>query len=102
MFVDSFPQFALRCSSLARTELSEIEIVVEGLAGIVEDTAFALLYDGIQVCVFKFRADDELIEVVKIGLQVLTVVELHCFFADNRSQCIDRIRQGNEFVSHNV
>ena len=71
---------------LRGTELREVQVVVQDLAGVVEDGAGGLPDDLLERLVLQARAGQELVQVVHIGLQVLAVVECQRAGADDRFQ----------------
>ena len=78
------------------TELSEVEVVVQDLAGIVEDWAGrSSTYNLLQRLPFESAAGQQLVKVVDIGLKVLSVVERDGSGADHRLQCISSVREFN-------
>ena len=81
-----------------RTELREIQVVVEDLAGVVEDGALAAADDLLQRLRLERRAGDQAVEVVHIALQVLAMVELDRAGADDRLQGIGRVGELNKLV----
>ena len=74
-------------------ELGEIQVVVEDLAGVVEDSAVRLLDDFLQGEVLVGAAREEFVQVVDIGLEVLAVVESDGTGADHRLECISCVRE---------
>ena len=69
-------------------ELGEVQVVVEDLAGIVEDRALGIGDNLLQRHGLELRSGNEFIEVIYIGLQVLTIVILNRFQTDDRFQRI--------------
>ena len=67
-------------------ELLEIHGVVEHLAGVVEQAAFAAAHHLLQRETFEAAAGQELVEVVHVGLEVLAVVEREGLLADDVAQ----------------
>ena len=80
---------------LRGAELQEIEVVVEDLAGIVEYATRRFLHDILQRKVLPRSARNKGIEVVYIGLQVLSMMETYCGSADYGLQRIGSIRKLN-------
>ena len=78
---------------MTRAELGEIQIVVQNLAGVVEDGAIGLEDNLFQRHRLELGAGDEAVEVVDIALQVLAVVKADGIGADDRCQCIGRVRE---------
>ncbi len=74
-----------------RTELGEVEVVVQDLAGVVEDGAGGLGHNLLQGHRLELGAGDEFVEVVHVGLQVLAVVEGQGAGADDGLEDVDRI-----------
>ena len=68
------PPFGARNDS-RRAELGEVEVMVQDLAGVVEDGAGRLLNNVFQGHRRELGAGDELVQVVHVALQVLAVVE---------------------------
>ena len=76
-----------------RLELEEIQIVVQDLSGIVEDATLRFGNNLLQRHGFELRSSNEFIEVINVGLQVLTVVILNRFLTDYRFQRVGRVRE---------
>ena len=74
-----------------RAELGEVEVVVQDLAGVVEDGAGGLGHNFLQGHRLELGAGDEFVEVVHVGLQVLAVVEGQGARADDGLEGVDRI-----------
>ncbi len=72
-------------------ELGEVEVVVQDLAGVVEDGAGGLGHNLLQRHRLELGAGDEFVEVVHVGLQVLAVVEGQGARADDGLEGVDRI-----------
>ncbi len=72
-------------------ELGEVEVVVQDLAGVVEDGAGGLGHNLLQGHRLELGAGDEFVEVVHVGLQVLAVVEGQGAGADDGLEDVDRI-----------
>ena len=72
-------------------ELGEVEVVVEDLASIVEDGALGFGDNLLQWHGLELRSGNEFIEVIDIGLQVLTIVILNRFPTDDGFQRIGRV-----------
>ena len=74
-----------------RLELGEVQVVVQDLAGVVEDRlrfldsacGYARNDNLLQRHGLELRADDKFVEVVHVGLQVLAVVEGQGLLADD-------------------
>ena len=75
------------------TELREVEVVIQDLAGVVEDGAGGGLHDLFQRLRLEGRVGDELVEVVHVALEVLAVVELNGLRADYWDQRVDFVRE---------
>ena len=81
-----------------RAELREIQVMVQDLAGVVEDGLRFLdfarndndLFEGF---ILELGAGDEAVEVVDIALEVLAVVEADGIGADDRCQGIGGVRE---------
>ena len=87
---------------IGRSELREIEVVVQDLAGIVEDGAGRSLFDDLlKREVLVGRAGEELVEVVHIGLQMLAVVESDGAGADDGLECVGSVGKVDE-LEHEV
>ena len=76
---------------MTRAELGEVEVVVQDLAGVVEDGAGGLGHNLLQGHRLELGAGDEFVEVVHVGLQVLAVVEGQGLRADDGFEGVDRI-----------
>ena len=87
-----------RCSTLA--ELGEVEVVVEHLTGVIKDGAGGVSHDLLKGQVFEAAAGKELIEVIHVGLQVLTVVEAEGVGADDGFEGVGRVWEGEEFIHY--
>ena len=74
-----------------RAELGEVEVVVQDLAGVVEDGAGGLGHNLLQGHRLELGAGDEFVEVVHVGLQVLAVVEGQGPGTDDGLEGVDRI-----------
>ena len=96
LFLDLFGQRAVRKRCATRAELGEVHVVVQDLAGVVEDGAFGVAHDLLQREVFETAAGKKLVQVVHIGLQVLAVVKADGLGADDRCQGIGCVRELNE------
>ncbi len=96
-----FLQFA-RCCVVRRFELGEVEVVVENLTGVVEDgggglaSAGRLDHDVLKRHRFVLGAGNELVQVVDVGLEVLSVVEADSAGADDGIERIVRIWELDE------
>ena len=70
-------------------ELGEVEVVVQDLAGVVEDGAGGSLGDNLfERHILELSADNEFVEVVDVCFQMLAVVESQCLRTDDRFQCV--------------
>ena len=67
-------------------ELREVQVVVQNLAGVVEHSACALLYNLLQGHLLELGSNNQLVEVVNIRLQVLAVMETQRLVTDHGSQ----------------
>ena len=76
---------------MTRGKLGEVEVVVQDLAGVVEDGAGGLGHNLLQGHRLELGAGDEFVEVVHVGLQVLAVVEGQGAGADDGLEGVDRI-----------
>ena len=74
-------------------KLGEVEVVVEDLAGIVEDAALGFFHDLFQRHRLERRAGNEFVEVVHVALEVLAVVEFEGLGADHRRQGVLGVRK---------
>ncbi len=83
LFVDLGGEGAGGCRRAARGELGKVEVMVEDLAGVVEEGAGGLADDLSQGQVFEAAAGEQLVEVVDVGLEVFAVVEGEGAFADD-------------------
>ena len=98
---------SLSLSKGRRAELGEVEVVVQDLAGVVEDGLAGRPFDRLrdrpgrlghnilQRHRLELRAGDEFIEVVHIALQVLPVVEFQGACANDGLQPVQRVREVN-------
>ena len=77
----------------SRLELREVQVMVQDLAGVVEDGAIGLEHDVFQRHRLELGAGDEAVEVVDIALEVLAVVEADGVGADDRCQGIGGVRE---------
>ena len=92
--LDEFAGLVRRCR--AGRELREIHVVVEDLAGVVEDCAIGLLDNLVQGEALVGAAGEELVQVVDIGLEVLAVMEADGAGADHGLQRVVGIGELNE------
>ena len=79
-----------------RPELGEVQIMVQNLAGVVEEGAFGLAHNLFEGFILQPAARKEAVEVVDIALQVLAVVKADGIGTDRRCQGIGRVRELNE------
>ena len=77
-------------------ELREVQIVVQYLAGVVENGPVGLAYDILQRHALELRPGNQPVQVVDIALQMLAVVETDRPGADYWLQRILRIRKFNQ------
>ena len=77
-------------------ELREIQVVVQDLAGVIEDGAIGLADDFLQGHLFEGRTGNEFVQIVHVPLQVLSVVEGQGLGTDHRRQRIKGIRKGDK------
>ena len=84
LFVDLGGERTGGCRGAARGELGEVEVVVEDLAGVVEEGSGGLADDFFEGEVFEAAAGEEFVEVVDVGLEVFAVVEGEGACADDR------------------
>ena len=68
---------------MTRVELGEVKVMVQDLAGVVEDGAGGLGHNPFLGHRLELGAGDEFVEVVHVGLQVLAVVEGQGLCADD-------------------
>ena len=87
--LNEFAGLVRRCR--AGGKLREVHVVVEDLAGVVEDGAVRLLDDLFQREAFPGGAGEELVQVVDVGLEVLAVMEADGTGADHGLQRTVRI-----------
>jgi len=97
--VEMTRRIAILGMTSSRAELGEVEVVVQDLAGVVEDGLRFL--DSACGCArndnllqghrLELGAGDEFVEVVHVGLQVLAVVEGQGAGADDGLEGVDRI-----------
>ena len=76
---------------MTRSELREVQLVIQDLAGVVEHATRFRVKHGmtdylLQALSLQFCPGNELIQVVHIGLKVLAVVEREGFITDHRRQ----------------
>lgn len=64
--------------------MCEIEVVVEDLAGVVEEGAGGFSHYLFKRQLLQARGGEEFVEVVDVGLKVLAVMELKGAGADDR------------------
>ena len=101
LLLDLSGQRSVRKRRATRAELREIQVVVQDLAGVVEDGLGRLglarkddnLFEGL---ILQTAARQEPVQIVDIGLQVLAVVKADGLGTDNRRQGIGRIRELDE------
>ena len=74
-----------------RFKLREVQVMVQDLAGVVEDGAVGIADDFFQGHRLEFGAGNEAVEVVDIALEVLAVVKADGIGTDNRCQGIGGI-----------
>ena len=79
-----------------RPKLGEVQIMVQNLAGVVEESAFGLAHDLFEGFILQPAARKEAVEVVDIALQVLAVVKADGIGTDRRCQGIGRVRELDE------
>ena len=77
----------------SRLELREVQVMIQNLAGVVEDGAVSGKDDFFQGLRLKLSAGDKAVEVVDIALEVLAVVEADGVGADDRCQGIGGVRE---------
>ena len=92
---DLINHLASRCCG-TRCELSEVEVVVQDLSGVVENTARRLLDDFFQRKIFETAARQQFIQVIHVGLQVLAVVEFERLCANYWCQSVFGIGKVNQ------
>ena len=78
---------------MTRAELREVQVMVQNLAGVVEDGAVSGKDDFFQGHRLELGAGDKAVEVVDIALEVLAVVEADGIGADDRCQGIGGVRE---------
>jgi len=74
-------------------ELRKVQLVVQDLAGVVEDGGIGLLHDLLQGHGLEGSSGDEFVQIVHIGLQMLAVVEFEGLGADGRLEGGQRVRE---------
>ena len=74
------------------TKLGEVEVVVEDLAGIVEDGAFGVFHDVFEGQVFHAATGEEFVEVVHVALQMFSIMKSERLGAYYWVQSIDFVR----------
>ena len=79
--------------TVSRLELRKVQVMVQDLAGVVEDGAVGIADDFFQGLRLELGAGDEAVEVVDIALEVLAVVEADGVGADDRCQGIGGVRE---------
>ena len=79
-------------NDLSRPELRKVEIVIQDLAGVVEDGTGGIADDVLQRHGLELCARDEFVQVVHIPFQVLAVVEFKGPGTDDGFQCVYRVR----------
>ena len=98
LFGYGLSQFSSRFTLIAWwTELREIEVVIENLSCIVEHSAFGRCHDDVfespSLPLWSFKRR---VEIVDIGLQVLSVMKLKGLLADDRFELVSSIWQSHE------
>ena len=88
LLVDLGGERAVRGRRATRGELCEVEVVVEDLAGVVEESSGGLADDLFEGEVFEAGAGEQFVEVVDVGLEVFAVVEGEGAFADHGLQSV--------------
>ena len=93
--ISRFARVRIKSGMRGGSELRKVQVVIENLAGVVEDGARRLLHNLYQhrffaslrmTKGFKLCPGNELVQVVHIGLEVLPVVESQGLVADDRGQ----------------
>ena len=97
---DSIEELTRRLATLVGAELREVEVVIQELTCVVEDSAFALANEFFKRKLSIFRAFDEAVQRIDIASEVLTVVEGKGLSADSRLEGIGSVRELDEFVLH--
>lgn len=80
-----------------RAELQEIHVVIEDLPGIIEDAAFGRADYLLEGLALERSAGDGRVQVVHIGLEMLSVVECYGLCADRGCKSVGCVREGDEF-----
>ena len=75
------------------TELREVEVVIQDLAGVVEDGAGGLLHNLFQREIFHAAAGKQFVEVINVALQMLSMVEFEGLRADYWVERVDFVRE---------
>ena len=84
--------FAFARNGPSRPELRKVEIVIQDLAGVVEDGTAGMADDLLQGHGLELCARNEFIQVVHVPFQVLAVVEFEGLGTDDGFQCVYRVR----------
>ena len=84
---------AIGASPLMSFSYEEVEDMVPGLRGVVEQRAVRVADDLFKVFVVKACAGDKAVEVVDVGFFVLAVVELYRALADGGLESIVGVGQ---------
>ena len=89
-----FPDFgfAFARNGPGRPELRKVEIVIQDLAGVVEDGTAGMADDLLQGHGLERCARNEFIQVVHIPFQVLAMMEFEGPRTNDRFQCVYRVR----------
>lgn len=74
-------------------ELREVHVVVENLPGIVEDASRAVAHDVLKRLACPLRCWQQGVEVIHVGLEMLSVVEGDGLCADDGFEVADGVRQ---------
>lgn len=84
--------FAFARNDSGGSELGKVEIMIQDLAGIVENGTAGMADDVLQGHGLELCARNEFVQVVHVPFQVLAVVEFKGSGADDGFQCVYRIR----------
>ena len=71
--------------------------MVPHLGSVVENAPIRLPDDLLKGCIFKFCSGDQVIQVIDIGLMMLSVMEFQGLLGDVRLERIQCIRQFRQF-----
>ena len=87
-----FLDFAFARNDSGGSELGKVEIMIQDLAGVVEDGTAGMADDVLQCHELELSSSNEFVQVVHVPFQVLAVVEFKGPGTDDGFQCVYRIR----------